>query len=367
MNDIEFVETDTEKIKSNVITVYESLIGRALAQGDPVRLFLESIASIIAQQRAVINFTGKMNLLAYAKDDYLDHLGLLVGTERLQATAAKTTLQVTLSEKRSISTVIPKGKRVTAGDNVFFATTADLIISAQTLTGTVAAQCTVTGNIGNGYGIGELKKLVDPIPFVAAITNTTITESGSDIEANESYRERIQTAPESFSCAGPDGAYAHHVKAVSALIGDVSVDSPTPGVVDIVVLLVGGEVPSTELLNEVKAAVNDKKVRPLTDNVFVYAPDVVNFDVDIKYYIDQDNQTQANAIQMAVESSVNDYVSWQSTKLGRDINPAMLISKMMNAGAKRVEVNSPAHMVLTKKQVAIANAPTISFGGLEDD
>ncbi len=66
MKDIEFVNTDTNTIKTNVITVYEGLSGRTLAAGDPIRLFLESIASIIAQQRAIINFTGKMNLLAYS-------------------------------------------------------------------------------------------------------------------------------------------------------------------------------------------------------------------------------------------------------------------------------------------------------------
>lgn len=34
--DINFVETDTDQIKTNIITIYESLTGRTLAQGDPV-------------------------------------------------------------------------------------------------------------------------------------------------------------------------------------------------------------------------------------------------------------------------------------------------------------------------------------------
>ena len=77
--EISFVETDTGNIESAIITNYEALAGRTLAQGDPIRLFLLSVAAIIVQQRVLIDYSAKMNLLAYAEGDYLDHIGNLVG------------------------------------------------------------------------------------------------------------------------------------------------------------------------------------------------------------------------------------------------------------------------------------------------
>ncbi len=67
LDDISFAETDPATIEREIITLYETLTGRSLAKGDPVRLFLESIALVIIQQRTLIDYTGKQNLLAYAE------------------------------------------------------------------------------------------------------------------------------------------------------------------------------------------------------------------------------------------------------------------------------------------------------------
>ncbi|WP_318253538.1 baseplate J/gp47 family protein [Selenomonas sp. AB3002] len=47
--------------------------------------------------------------------------------------------------------------------------------------------------------------MVDPLPFVASVTNLTATAGGADVETDDSYRLRIQQAPESYSCAGSKG------------------------------------------------------------------------------------------------------------------------------------------------------------------
>ena len=86
--DITFAESDPDVIETSVIEIYESLSGRTLAKADPVRLFLLSLAALIVQQRVIIDTAAKQNLLAYAKDEYLDHIGVLVGTDRLQSAAA---------------------------------------------------------------------------------------------------------------------------------------------------------------------------------------------------------------------------------------------------------------------------------------
>lgn len=55
MPDVNFIETDPEKIKSDIINRYESAAGRTLSAGDPVRLFLLTIASEIIQLRQVFD------------------------------------------------------------------------------------------------------------------------------------------------------------------------------------------------------------------------------------------------------------------------------------------------------------------------
>lgn len=76
-------------------------------------------AAVIVLLLNKINEAGKQNLLRYANGNNLDHLGALVGVERIPATAAVTTMQVTLSAEMGNSTVIPAGTRFTADDKVF--------------------------------------------------------------------------------------------------------------------------------------------------------------------------------------------------------------------------------------------------------
>ena len=73
--DILFADKAADQIESEIITLYEHLADRTLARGDPIRLFLETITLIIIQQRSLIDYAAKQNLLAYAEGDYLDHLG----------------------------------------------------------------------------------------------------------------------------------------------------------------------------------------------------------------------------------------------------------------------------------------------------
>ena len=59
-----------------------------------------------------INETGKQNLLRYAEKYKLDHIGALVGCDRIPAAAAVTTMEVTLSEEQDVAVIIPAGTRL---------------------------------------------------------------------------------------------------------------------------------------------------------------------------------------------------------------------------------------------------------------
>lgn len=366
LSDINFTETDTAQVERNVISTYESISGKSLAPGDPVRLFLEGLAYIIGQQRFVIDYAAKQNLLAYAQGEYLDHLGVLTDTRRLPAQAAKTTMQFSISDALPSAVLIPAGTRVTPGDQLYFATDEAVEIPAGEIAATVSATCRESGAAGNGYLAGQIDKMVDPVEHVTGVANTTMTLGGTDEESDESLRQRIQLTPEKYSSAGPDLSYKYWALEASPDIVDVSVLSPDPGEVTVYILMQDGNLPSQETLDAVDAEVNSEKRRPLSDHVTVSAPAQVSYDLSITYYISTADSTLAGSIQEQVQKSVNEYAKWQRSAIGRDINPSELIRRIQQAGAKRVEVASPDFKSLDASQVARDVSINISYGGLED-
>lgn len=369
LDDIVFAEKDPETIEAAMFKTYEQITNRTLARGDPVRLFIETVALIIIQQRALIDYAAKMNLLAYASGNYLDHLGALLGVTRLEASRAYTTLQFNLSEAQSIDILIPKGTRATPDGKILFATLDAATIRAGETQINITAECTTSGEIGNGFISGQIKRLVDPFAYEMAVTNIDTSYGGGDIESDENFRERIQIAPESFSVAGARGAYEYFARSAHQDIIDVAVIGPPdiePGYVEIYPLMAGGIIPTSEILDAVLKTCNADDVRPLTDFVSVHAPKIVNYDLDVIYYIDRARAVQSSELQIAIEKSIQDWIIWQRSKLGRDLNPSELNHRMIAAGAKRTEINSPIFRVLAASELAVVNSLKITFGGLED-
>lgn len=375
--DIDFVNTDTNTIKTIIINLYEEITGRTISTADPIRLFLITISYIEVLLLNAINYTGRQNLLKYSTDKYLDELGYLMDTERLAATPAQTTIKVTLSDVFTKDTVIPQGVRVSPDGDIYFATDTVLIIGAGKKEGTVSATCTQVGTIGNGFLPGQIKIIIDTNPYVQAMENATLSEGGSETEEDDVYRERIHNSPEKFSVAGPDGAYEFWARSASALIEDVRVVSPVPGDVDIYAILQGGELPQQELLDEIYTICNDKKIRPLTDHVFVKTPEVIKYDINVTYFVHINDQYKLTEISAAVESAINNFVLWTKSKIGRDINITELHSRILAAGVKRVDIKIPQYTQIlegdnTKKvvdpvQLAVAENITITYGGIEYD
>lgn len=114
--------------------------------------------------------------------------------------------------------------------------------------------------------------------------NTTESAGGADEESDAAFYERMRESVETFSTAGPLGAYEYYAKSASALITDVKATSPEPGKVDVRVLLASGELPGEEILKEVSAILSADSVRPLTDHVTVQAPEVTPYNIDVTYY-----------------------------------------------------------------------------------
>ena len=247
-----------------------------------------------------------------------------------------------------------------------FATKENLEIKAGSLYGDIEGECTTPGTIGNNLAAGQVKDLVDIYDYYQKAENITATSGGAEEEDDASYYERMRESMESFSTAGPMNGYIYFTKSVSAAVADVVATSPTPGVVDVRVLLQDGQQATEAVLKEIEEALNADDVRPLTDTVTVSVPETVPFDVDVTFYIAQPNAASATVIEAAARQAVKDYISWQTSKIGRDINPSYLTAKLMEAGVKRVEVRKPEYTAVEEIKVAVLGEETVLNGGIEN-
>lgn len=366
--DIHFVDTDTNTVVNALIQSYEAFTGRTLYPADPARLFILWVADIIIQERVNIDFSARQNVPRYAEGEYLDSLAeLFKDAYRLEPEKAKTTLRFTLSIPLEVATIVPAGTRVTVDGEIIFQTMKALTIPAGDLFGDVEAECQTAGEIGNGFVPGQITQLIDIFPYFGSVENVSESDGGADEESDTAFYERMRESVETFSTAGPLGAYEYYAKSASALIVDVKATSPEPGEVDVRVLLSGGQLPGEEILKEVLDILNADKVRPLTDHVTVAAPDTVPYDIDFTYWTQEGGTVSDEKVAENIAAAVRTFKEWQGAKMGRDVNPSYLISLLMQAGAKRVKVRSPVDTVVYDNAVAVIGETTVVNGGAESE
>lgn len=364
---IAFCDTDAAKVEAAVIGTYETITGAALYPGDPVRLFLESLAMVIAQQRVVIDYTGKMNLVRFAEGGFLDHLGAFTNATRLSASPAKTTVRFKLAQALDYVVPIPEGTRVTPDGKTYFATTYAAQIPAGELFVDVVAACAVAGSTGNGFLPGQINRLADLVDNVDKALNITVSLGGADQEDDSKFRERVQFSPERFSTCGPKLAYHYWALSAHQDVEDVAVTTPSPGKINVYPLLAGGQMPTAEVLTAVNALLRDDSVRPLTDILSVLPPVPVTYEVNVTWTLGESSAGLAAAVGELVDDAVAEFTAWQQARLGRDINPTRLSTLLEQAGAKRVIISAPVFRVLEPQELAVAGNITVAYGGLEGD
>jgi phage-related baseplate assembly protein len=366
--EISYDDMSIDEIQAWIISAIETKLGRTLAPSDPLRLFAMAFLAEDINIRNLLDEAARQNLLAYATNRNLDALGDLVGTSRLLARGATTTIRFTAESSYVGEIIIPQGTRVTPDGDIIFATIYPMVINTESGTTFVdiPAVCEYPGSVGNGYLPGQINTIVDPIPGIVSAANIDTSSGGANTESDEDYRQRIRLAPTQYSVAGSRGAYEYWARSASPAIIDARVTSPSPGYVDVYVLLQGGELPDATMLAEVDGVLNGETIRPMTDFVTVKAPVVTNYTLNITYYINLEDAARAAEIQAAVNAAVDGWVLWQKSAIGRDINPSELISRVMAAGVRRVVVMDPAYTVVPNNSVAILSGSAIvTYGGLE--
>lgn len=347
---------------------YEALTGKpcVLRRADPSALILYACSIQIFQALLYVDRAGKQDLLKYSYGGYMDNLAAIRGITRLPAKAAVTTIRFTLSEAMPGVVVIPKGTRATNGE-IYFQTDEYAEIPAGEISVDISSTCQTEGISGNNIPVGEISILVDTLPYVKSVSNTETTSGGADIENDDNLAERIYLAPSGYSVAGPDDAYEYYTMEFNQEIIDVKVSSPAPTEVEIRFLIGEGEIPTSTVIKGLEEHLQDSNIRPLTDKVRVLAPEQQKFNISLTYYINRSDSAKANSIQNAVNAAIGEYIRWQTYTIGRDINPSELIKRIVETGAKRVEVTAPVFTKIPVTTVARIGEMSVTYGGLEDD
>lgn len=338
-----------------------------LEPADSVTLILRSIGVYLMHGFEYIERAGHQNLLSTSYGPHLDNLAIYKGTSRLPAEKAETTVRFTLSMLHDSAQPIPLGTRVLAESGQYFQT----MEYAEVLPGQwyvdVPCECETAGAFGNGVPPGRISTLVNRLPYIASVSNIEESKGGSDVEDDDSLRERTFLSPSQYSTAGPEDAYIYHTRSYSAAIGSVTAFTPAPGRVIVQFLLKDGSLPTQTLIEHVTEHLNAMVVRPLTDFLLVQAPEIITYDIKAKYYVVRSQADRSVSIQARVAQAVEDFNTWQTSQIGRDINPSELTRRVVEAGAKRVEIESPMFTRVPATSVARLGTCEVTYGGLEDD
>lgn len=176
----QFVDTDTTKLEAALVDAYEAIVGHSAQPSSPERIFIAWVASIILQERVYLNHAGNQNIPSRAEGANLDALGeLFYQHTRPAATSSTVTMRFNISEAQTSAVLIPKGTRVSNGQNMFWATVEDRYIAAGQTHGDVTAECMTAGTAGNGYLAGQIATIVDVFDYYTSCTNLTESGGGS--------------------------------------------------------------------------------------------------------------------------------------------------------------------------------------------
>ena len=191
------------------------------------------------------------------------------------------------------------------------------------------------------------------------------TNTPATLESDVDFRRRIQIAPESFSVAGPEGAYIFHALSAHPQVLDASATSPSPGEVVVTVLsrVDDGEA-DPALLEAVAAALTADSVRPLTDHVSVQGAEIIPYTVQATVY----TYSGPDSTLVLAESlrRLNQYID-ESHRLGRDVPLSGIFSVLHSEGVQRVELTQPAASIsVSRTQAAYCTGVNVIHGGVDE-
>lgn len=189
---------------------------------------------------------------------------------------------------------------------------------------------------------------------------TAIPPTAAVYESDARLRERTQLAPEGYSVAGPAQGYRSHALSADTDVLDAAFDSPSPAVA-VVTILSREEgqngVPTTALLNTVRAALSDENVRPAGDRLTVQGATIVEFSVNAQLAIEQG--PDAAVVRAAARAALDAYLA-SAYRIGQTVRRSLLIAALAVPNVRDVTLNTPAaDVAVTATEAARATSITI--------
>lgn len=199
---------------------------------------------------------------------------------------------------------------------------------------------------------------------VTPADNAAVPPIPAVMEIDDDYRLRLQLQPESESVAGPRDAFRFHAITADGQIKDASVTSPIAGTTEVFVLThTGTGLPGAPLLATVAAALNGETIRPLSEEVIVSAPTIVNYALDIELTLFSGPATEV--VTAAVNAALATFAS-DHHRLGTDIIRSAIDAAAHQSGVKKVVIASPpADIVCSTGQAPWCTGITVTVVAIE--
>jgi phage-related baseplate assembly protein len=188
-------------------------------------------------------------------------------------------------------------------------------------------------------------------------------ETPAVMESDTDLRKRVQLAPESFSVAGPEGAYIAATLKADGRVLDAGVKSPAPGAVLVTILSREGDGSADEgLIAAVANSLNAEDVRPLTDSVTVQSAEILEYTVaaTIFTFPGPDSAVVVAEARKRLDAYVSD-----CHRIGRAVVISGLHAALQVEGIERVVLTAPAANVQTNDtQAPYCTSTVILYGGV---
>ncbi|VEB25899.1 Uncharacterized homolog of phage Mu protein gp47 [Actinobacillus lignieresii] len=180
------------------------------------------------------------------------------------------------------------------------------------------------------------------------------------LESDEDFRLRIQLKFEALSSAGPRKAYSFYALSADGKISDVSIYSPEPAHVDVILLNRQGRGEVTqEIINKVANILNDEEIRPIADRVSVKSVAVVDYQIEATLYLFKGPQTEP--IKQEAQANINKLIN-KNKRIGRDITQSAIHHALKVEGVQNVKINKPsADIVLDVTQAGYCTSVNLTW------
>lgn len=300
--------------------------------------------------RARINESIKAMLLATSKGSDLDNLAAGLDIERLPGTNPYAPYEFELSKTAASDVVIPANIILSSEDGVF---KGHLKESLTVPAGETKITGTVELDLNIEYSEAKTEIITSPLPYVLKAKSLEPFNHGSLPESDDELVERYLLSLRRFSTAGSVGSYKFHAMSADERVDDVSVDSPSPGVVN--VYLASSDGVDQVMIDRVLSVLSHEKVRPLTDTVNVSAANIIT--INISAAITVFDLAQAAAIENSIRSNFQ-----RRFKIDQNFTMSDIVKSCHVEGVYKAVINTPeADVVTTKADVITINEVTLSF------